>query len=398
MDMHTLRKKHRAAVDAAEDLIYKSQADKRDLSAAEVADVQRLTAEAKSWKDHISTREAEERLLNSPIAKIHSIGARTTAGGKAVHPMAKSVLDFHGVNFKGLAAAGSVLTPESFAATPVREGELPATIRDLITATQTGTDRFAYLRQTGRTNRATTVERGGLKPTSDYEITRVEDRCRTVAHLSSPIQRQDLDDATTLQEFVSAELVYGLGQAVEEQLLNGNTSTAGNLDDLTGLLHTSGVVVAGWDSDLLTTSRKAVTAQANLANAPSAWIMNPSDWERFDLLNDQIGRPLVDTNYYQDLAARKLWGLPVVQSVHLAQGTAILGDFRGSITAYERESVRVDWSESLWDPNLLGTGSGANLFSTNQVIFRCEARIGLAVLRPSAFSKVTLTAPPPSGG
>ena len=186
--------------------------------------MQRLTAEAKSWKDHISTREAEERLLNSPIAKIHSFGAGTGAGGKAIHPMAKSVLDFHGANFKGLAAAGRCLTPQSFAATPVREGELPATIRDLITATQiSGTDRFAFLRQTGRTNRATTVARGALKPSSDYEITRVEDRCRTVAHLSTPIQRQDLDDATTLQEFVSAELVYGLGQAVEDQLLNGNT-------------------------------------------------------------------------------------------------------------------------------------------------------------------------------
>lgn len=199
-------------------------------------------------------------------------------------------LDFHGANFKGLAAAGSVLTPQSFAATPVREGELPATIRDLITATQiSGTDRFAFLRQTGRTNRAATVARGALKPTSDYEITRVEDRCRTVAHLSSPIQRQDLDDATTLQEFVSAELVYGLGQAVEDQLLNGNTSTAGSLDDLTGLLHTSGVAVAGWDSDLLTTTRKAVTAQQNLGNTVTSWVMNPSDWERFDLLNDLVG-------------------------------------------------------------------------------------------------------------
>jgi HK97 family phage major capsid protein len=397
--MHTLRKKHRDAIDAAEELVYRSQADKRELSATEVADVQRLTAEAKSWKDHIRTREAEERLLNSPIAKIHSIGASSGAGGKAIHPMAKSVLDFHGVNFKGLAAAGSVLTPQSFAATPVREGELPATIRDLITATQiSGTDRFAFLRQTGRTNRASTVARGALKPSSEYEITRVEDRCRTVAHLSSPIQRQDLDDATTLQEFVSAELVYGLGQAVEDQLLNGNTSTAGSLDDMTGLLHTSSVAVQGYDTNLLTTTRKAVTGQQNLGNAPSAWVLNPSDWERFDLLNDQLSRPLLDTHFYADLAARRLWGLPVVTSVHLAQGTAILGDFRGSITAYERETVRIDWSEHLWDPNLLGTGSGANLFSTNQVIFRAEARIGLAVLRPGAFSKVTLAAPPPSGG
>jgi len=415
MDMHELRRKHRQAIDAAEELVYRSQAEKRELSDAEVADVRRLTAEAKSWKDRISTRESEERFLSSPIARIHAIGA--SSSGKSYLPpgakgrddsWSKAVLAKHEPGFKsGLAYSGSVLTPTAFDPTVVVEGQLPATLRALLPMTTLSAgDHYAFLRQKTRDNQASSVQRGGLKPTSNYDIERVEDRVRVVAHISSPIVRADLDDAATLAQFVDAEMRYGLIQAEEDMILNADSDTSGGKDDGVGFLRTSGLSVQPYSTaagetgpdPLIVTTRKALTAQAALGNTPTAWVLSPADWERFELLVDLQDRPISNVTGYLDPVGRRLWGLPVVTSVHLAQGTALLGDFAGSARIYVREEAVLSWSEHLYYPDLLGEGSGASLFSTNQVVARAESRLGLAVLRPSAFSKVSLTAPPPTGG
>ena len=73
-------------------------------------------------------------------------------------------------------------------------------------------------------------------------------------------------------------------------------------------------------------------------------------------------------------------------------GVGLLGDFAGSAKLYVREEAVVDWSENLYRPDALGVGIGASDFERNLLTFRCEERFGLAVLRPSAFTEVDLTA------
>ena len=300
---------------------------------------------------------------------------------------------------KSLVAAGSVAVPTSFVGVPVVEGQQPSSIRDLIpTAALTGTDRYGYLRQSVRTNNAATVSAGSVKPTSVYTVQRIEDRARTIAHLSEPINKNDLADATALQSFVDSELRYGLSMECESQILTGDGDTSAGLDNMEGILEVEGTTPVPFDLDLVATTRHAVTLQQLLGNVPSAWAFHPSDWELFELLTDDVGRPLTNVNSPVNVAQKLLWGLPVVVSAHLPLGSAILGDWSGSALLYVRQQATVDWSENVFRPDAISPGVGASDFSRNLISFRAEERVGLAILRPSAFSVVDVVMPAPSGG
>jgi HK97 family phage major capsid protein len=95
------------------------------------------------------------------------------------------------------------------------------------------------MRHDTRDNQAAVVAAGARKPTSNYELTPVEDRCRVIAHLSNPISRMSLADAPTLSEFVPVEMFYGVERALEAEIIGGN----GTGEHLTGLANTSGVQV-----------------------------------------------------------------------------------------------------------------------------------------------------------
>ncbi|MBM7788681.1 phage major capsid protein [Tenggerimyces flavus] len=62
------------------------------------------------------------------------------------------------------------------------------------------------------------------------------------------------------------------------------------------------------------------------------------------------------------------------------QGSALVGDFRMA-TLLTREGIRIDWSESVGES-----------FQRNQIVFRAETRVGLAITRPGAFATVDLAA------
>ena len=86
----------------------------------------------------------------------------------------------------------------------------------------TGTDAFGYLREVRRTHNAAPVAAKGVKPTSYYELEKIEDRARVVAHLSEPIPRQylDLADSGALGRYLDAVLREGLQEGIEYQVLS----------------------------------------------------------------------------------------------------------------------------------------------------------------------------------
>lgn len=80
-----------------------------------------------------------------------------------------------------------------------------------------------------------------------------------------------------------------------------------------------------------------------------------------------------------DVAARRLWGIPVTVSPTVPAGTAILMDTEDWVLV-ERSGVVVDVNST-----------GGDLFDKNQVKLRCEGRFGLASLRPTSTVEVDLT-------
>ena len=73
-----------------------------------------------------------------------------------------------------------------------------------------------------------------------------------------------------------------------------------------------------------------------------------------------------------------LWGLPVVTSTFVPQGTALVGAFKTGATIYRRAGV-----------SIRSTDSHASNFIANIVTVLAESRFALAVKQPNKFCTVT---------
>jgi HK97 family phage major capsid protein len=233
------------------------------------------------------------------------------------------------------------------------------------------------------------VSPGARKPTSRFSLERVEGRAVTIAHLSEPMNRADLDDAAMLREFVDTELRLGLEAALEDEIVNGD----GTGEHFQGLANTSGTQAQAWTGDLLSTTRAALTKLEVLSLVGSAYVLSPADWERAELSTSASGYAL-DQGGAQvpvNRASRRLWSAPVVVSTSVPAGVGYLID-AGSVELRIREEARVDWSEAIYSPDRFGTGDGGTLFEANQLVFRCELRAGWAVKRPAGVVELDLSA------
>lgn len=299
---------------------------------------------------------------------------------------------------KTLEPSGTIQVPSISTTIPVNP-DRPRSILNLIPFRSEDGDLFSYLREVERTHAASTVARGKLKPRSTYSLERIDDRCRTIAHLSDPVDRSTLADAPLVEDYLGGALRDGCLLELENQVLNGDASTTGVLDDLTGIINTSGVQSQAWSTDVLTTTRKAVTKleDQNLDPAGFAFTMSPGAWEAIELTTDTdhflLGDAAGNARLPVDRAARRLWGLPVVVSAAVADdATAVLGDFGGSAVVHEREGVVIEWSEAVQVDLGESGGATASAFEVNQRVYRAELRAGLEVSRPAAFVVIDLSA------
>ncbi|GGV06299.1 hypothetical protein GCM10010495_18040 [Kitasatospora herbaricolor] len=405
----------RAKLETAEAIALKAEAEGRELTAEEIIEGKDLIAEAYRIKgramqakaDAATRKELAEfgAAIDGPRlkdgdrnqggrgfgSKGHHLDPRVKAAGGSTwaDTVIRRSTDEFG-HFKGLLAAGTVPVSVPLDPEPIRTDVPVLSLRQLIPVAPNTGPRFSYLRQTTRTNNAAVVAAGAKKPTSLYTLTRFDDRVRTIAHLSEPINKFDLEDAPSLRQFLDQEMRLGLELGLEGEILNGD----GTGEHMTGVANVSGSQSQAFTTDILTTARKAVTKLEKVGHLTGAgWLMHPDDWEAFELLQDNEAR-----FYYGgpgnavNPTSRRLWGAPVVTSSSQTVGTTHLVDWQAATRLHVLEDGTLDWSENLYDPNALGAGVGASDFERNMIRFRFEGRFGLEILRPSAIVEVDLTA------
>jgi HK97 family phage major capsid protein len=305
----------------------------------------------------LSGESPESKATRDPLSEtfVRQVGAQGLPGAKSV--------------FSGSGSVALALDPVgAIVGSPFgRQG-----VANLVAQAQLGeSDQYSYLRQSSRTNNAAAVPIGETKPTSVYELERVTGQVVTLAHLSEPIAKQWLADIGNLQDFISAEMTSGLQVALGGFLLHGSSEP-----EVSGILNTTGVRDQAYGDDLLATCRSAVTTLQENGEQPSAWAFNPRDWQRIEQVRDDQNRYLYG-GMPQGRPGQQLFGLPAEIDVNLDEGTGLLADW-STVRVLARQPVTVDWSES------------GSLFEKNEVRFRCEARVGLALIRPPAVSTVQL--------
>lgn len=401
MDIEQLKAELKTYVTAARRIADLVEKEGRDFTKQEREEVESYLAKARLVQDRIEKADPEgakarqkkqdEYILNF----IHELEGGSQPGGGPVKFGAWSKAFMDALPYQPgsgrkdlLPVSGSVSVGQlsSTIGTLDDEGRVETVLQIIPREPATG-DAFSYLRETVRQHMARPVAIGERKPQSTYTLERVDDRIRTIAHLSEPISKNWLSDAPMLRGYLDNVLRAGVLLEVEFQILQGS----GVDEDLPGILNQSGVLVQVFDSDILTTTRKAVTLLENRPVTPTAWIFNPTDWETVELSKASgSGEFLVDGSPV-DRARRRLWGLPVALTLGIPEGTALVADWRSAVSLMEREGTVVDWSEAFH----IGAGSydeeDSTGFQTNQVQFRAEGRWGMSVNRPGAICEVDLS-------
>lgn len=334
-----------------------------------------------------------ESVPGGSFTKQHRVNARPVGVKSLVRPMGQKALvtgasDTSGGAFVRADDLGLQVGMEPF--------QRPLTLRSLVTNGATSTDSIEYVRVTSITNNAAPVAEatssalptqnettgplvpatgGGYKPESGFAVARYSTPVRTVAHWI-PVTKRAIADAAQMVTLIDGFLEYGLEEELEDQMISGD----GSGENFEGLANVSGVQAQAWDSDLLTTLRKAKTKVRVVGRAnPTAYVLNPADLEAVDLLVDNENRYFFGGPAAAG-SAPTLWGLPIVESEAVAAGTAYVGDFSKAV---------------LWDrqqSTITTTDSHADFYVRNLVAILAELRAAFGVLQPNAFVEIDLTA------
>jgi HK97 family phage major capsid protein len=291
-----------------------------------------------------------------------------------------------GLVTSGATSGGAMYVPDQSGIFDPGTFQRDLTIRDVITTGTTDSSVVEYVRVTGYTNNAAPVAEAddvlhtdttGLKPWSDLTLERVAEVVKSIAH-GVPATTRALSDAGQLRTIIDTFLRYGLQEELEDQIVSGS----GTGEDLRGILDYvgDGLGEQAYTTDLLTTTRKARTKVRVGGKArASFYLFHPNDWERIDLEMTLGGG---GSNYRQagELTMPRLWGLPVVESEGVPEGTGIVGDGRMAVL-WDRQQTTIQASSGYM-----------NFFMKNLVAVLAEMRAAFGVIRPEAFVAIDLSA------
>ncbi len=265
-------------------------------------------------------------------------------------------------------------------------GRRELVLRSIISQRTTTSDTVEFVRQTAKVTQAAPVpesnvtdysgatgEVSGEKPEGTMTFEKVTEVVRTIA-VWIPATKRAIADAGQLMGIIDNELTDDLEEDLEDEMVAG----AGTGEHFTGILNTSGILSQAWDTDLLTTIRKARTALRVVGRSrPTALLLHPNDAEAIDLLTDNEGR------YYYggpaDGNVQQVWRVPVVECEAVPEGTGLMGDFRKAVL-WDREQSTIQVSDS-----------HADFFIRNMIAVLAEMRAAFGVIRPSAFCEIELT-------
>jgi len=262
----------------------------------------------------------------------------------------------------------------------------PLNVKGMFSQGTTASDTVEYVVITGTTNNAAAVAEStttatpgspspstGVKPESAMALAKRTALVHTFAHWV-PATTRALSDAGQIRQLIDAFLTYGLAEELEDQLVNGD-GTGENFD---GVLHVSGTQTLDTTGmSMLQAIRRARTLVRVVGRSTAtAYLMHPYDWERADLLVDNNGR------FYfggpAQLGTPNIWGLPVVESEAVPEGTIVCADWKKGVV-WDRE-----------DSTIAVSGSHEDFFTRNMVAILAEDRYAFGIIQPNAFVKADI--------
>lgn len=285
-------------------------------------------------------------------------------------------------------SAGGSLVRRDYGPWPIDLPLRQPSIRDVITILQTGSNLIEYVR-VNALNRAAAIvpeatsltDDAALKPKASMSLEVVQTAVKTIAVIMHAT-RTILADYPQLQSMMTEFMRKDVDLELEEEIIAG----PGGANHFTGLENTPNLTPQPFVADsedttggMLTTTRKARTAALITGRARSTgYLLNPYDWETIDLARGAQGQ------FYfggpMQMGTKMLWGLPVIESEVIPQGTGYTGDLK-QLVVWDRQ-----------DPTVYITDSNRDHFERNIIDILYEGRWAFGVLRPPAVVKIDLHA------
>ena len=282
--------------------------------------------------------------------------------------------------------------PESLRAPGILETALrdPNAVIGLFDQIQTDQNAFVYLEETTFTNNAGEIAESGDITSANESALAFTERTESIRKIATflPVTDELLADVSGIQGYVNSRLSTMMKLRMDNQLINGN----GSAPNLTGVLNKSGINTFAYGSytgelrkigqiyQAITEIRKDAFVE------PDAIVMHPSDW--YDIVTTTSSvetsgsrNPLfVVAGGFGADAQPRIWGLKVVASTAIAEGTMLVGKFGGGDAAQIVSRQGVDLAVS---------DSHSDFFAKNQLAIRLTMRMGFVVYKPTAFCSIT---------
>jgi HK97 family phage major capsid protein len=243
---------------------------------------------------------------------------------------------------------------------------------DHLPVEQTTNTQVKYYRALAAASGATAVAEGATKPESTPTWETVTADVRKLAHYAK-VNNEVIDDFADFMDVVGREMLAGLIDQENAQLINGN----GTPPNLLGLLGQSGVQEQARSTD---TNIDCLFKGMNLLRTatfsePTFVAIHPTNWATVRLSKNGQGDYLAQDVLSGDPA--RLWGYPVVVTSRVSVGTALVMNGPLGAKVYMREAP------------VLSVGTEGTDFIANKTTIVAEERLALTAPRPAAIVKCT---------
>lgn len=405
-----LVKEREAAAVKARAIAEKAQGEDRALTADEVKQVTEFVAEIKEFDAQIKAAMDTQALLDSigsmpEVEKKEADGSDITLGqhfvkgafgqlgqmkGKPglnlVLPEFKAATDTHLTTTTG----AGILIPEYDYNIVHQKRQRPFLADWLGSGTMSGNTLVYFTERPDSAieGAVAAVAEGTKKP--QLHMPAYDPVTETLKKIAGYIKISDemTEDAAFLVSEIEGRLLYQLQLAEENQLLNGN----GTGQNVRGLLNRTGLQTetAAGDADVFDAIYRALTKVELATDLVADGIaINPADYQKLRLSKDGNGQYIAGGPFQGQYGNGEvmdnpaIWGKRTIVTPAIAAGTILVGAGKLGATVYRKGGL-----------SLQATNTNEDDFVNNKITVLGEERIGLAVRRPSAFVKITVTTTP----
>jgi HK97 family phage major capsid protein len=228
------------------------------------------------------------------------------------------------------------------------------------------------MQETTRTQAAAEVAETGSYAEDAFAYTRVVAPVQKIGS-QIPVTDEQMADVGAMRSLMDSRLRFGLLAQLDKQILVGS----GTPPALKGVLNFASIQTQAKAADPTANAIfKAIMKCRDTGRAaPDVVMIHGLDWQSIRLAQNangdyQFGLP-------SQTGADTLWGLPVLQTEALTQGTALTGAFKQYSLLLYRKGVEIQ------------TGFINTQFILGEFTIRADVRAAFAVYRDAAFCSIT---------